>query len=74
MPLRAIARRNVRARALLRKPFPGAAAEAALEERYARDLVEELPGDREWRGVRACAASALGAPGKCLTAAFAEGK
>jgi len=48
MPLRAIARRNVRARALLRKPFPGAAAEAALEERYARDLVEELGGESRW--------------------------
>src|SRR5215211_458999 len=48
LPLRAIARRNVRARAILRKPFPGAAAEAALEERYARELVEELGGVSSW--------------------------
>jgi hypothetical protein len=48
LPLRAIARHNVRARALLRKPFPGAAAEAALEERYARHLVEELGGESRW--------------------------
>jgi hypothetical protein len=41
-PLREIARRNVRARAAFRKPFPGAAAEAALEERYARELIESL--------------------------------
>jgi hypothetical protein len=44
-PLREIARRNVRARAISRKPFPGAAAEAALEERYARELVESLGGE-----------------------------
>ncbi len=44
-PLRAIARRNARARAILRKPFPGAAAEAALEERYARELVVSLGGE-----------------------------
>ncbi|HET7454566.1 MAG TPA: hypothetical protein VFJ76_03505 [Solirubrobacterales bacterium] len=48
LPLRAIARRNARARAFLRKPFPGAAAEAALEERYARELVEELGGVTGW--------------------------
>lgn len=48
LPLRAIARRNVRARALLRKPFPGAAAEAALEERFARELVDELGGESRW--------------------------
>jgi hypothetical protein len=48
LPLRAIARRNMRARALLRKPFPGAAAEAALGERYARELVEELGGESRW--------------------------
>ncbi len=47
-PMRAIARRNVRARALFRKPFPGAAAEAALEERYARDLVAALGGESQW--------------------------
>ncbi len=44
-PMRAIARRNARARAILRKPFPGAAAEAALEERYARELVVSLGGE-----------------------------
>jgi hypothetical protein len=47
-PLRAIARRNVRARAIFRKPFPGAAAEAALEERYARELVAALGGEPRW--------------------------
>jgi hypothetical protein len=47
-PMRAIARRNVRARAILRKPFPGTAAEAALEERYARELVSSLGGESRW--------------------------
>ncbi len=46
LPLRGIARRNVRARALLRQPFPGAAA--VLEESYARELVEELGGESRW--------------------------
>ena len=44
-PMRAIAQRNARARAILRRPFPGAAAEAALEERYARELVVSLGGE-----------------------------
>lgn len=44
-PMRSIAQRNARARAILRKPFPGAAAEAALEERYARELVVSLGGE-----------------------------
>ena len=44
-PMRAIARRNVRARAFLRRPFPGAGA--ALEERYARELVDSLGGEPE---------------------------
>ncbi len=44
-PLRAIARRNARARALLRRPFPSGAEAAALEERYARELVESLGGE-----------------------------
>ena len=44
-PLRAIAARHARARAIFRKPFPGAAAEAALEERYARELVSTLGGE-----------------------------
>jgi hypothetical protein len=48
-PMRAIARRNARARAILRRPFPpGAAAEAALEERYARELVSALGGESRW--------------------------
>jgi hypothetical protein len=47
-PLRAIARRNVRARAILRKPFPGTGAEAALEERYARELLSSLGGESRW--------------------------
>lgn len=46
-PLREIVRRNVRARALFRRPFPSA-AEAALEERYARELVESLGGESQW--------------------------
>jgi hypothetical protein len=44
-PMRAIARRNARARAFLRKPFPGARGGAALEERYARELVRSLGGE-----------------------------
>lgn len=44
-PLRLMARRNVRARSVLRQPFPGAAAEAALGERYARELLESLGGE-----------------------------
>lgn len=43
-PLRGIAERNVRARAILRRPFPSD-AEAALEERYARELVGSLGGE-----------------------------
>jgi Patatin-like phospholipase len=44
-PLRAIARRNARARAFLRKPFPAARGGAVLEERYARELVDSLGGE-----------------------------
>ncbi|HYJ21125.1 MAG TPA: hypothetical protein VEW07_03770 [Solirubrobacterales bacterium] len=44
-PMRSIARRNARARAFLRKPFPGARGGAALEERYARELVDSLGGE-----------------------------
>jgi hypothetical protein len=47
-PLRTIARRNVRARAILRKPLPGGAAEAVLAERYARELVDSLGGESRW--------------------------
>jgi hypothetical protein len=50
-PMRAIARRNIRARALMRKPFPGGARGAALEEAYARELVRSLGGEPE-RGPR----------------------
>jgi hypothetical protein len=44
-PMRAIARRNARARAFLRKPFPRARGGAALEESYARELVGSLGGE-----------------------------
>ena len=44
-PLREIARRNARARALLRGPISGQADGAVLEERYARELAERLGGD-----------------------------
>lgn len=48
-PMRAIASRNVRARATLHKPFPRAGAgDAALEERYARELVSSLGGESSW--------------------------
>ena len=43
--MRAIARRNARARAFLRRPFPGARGGAELEERYARELVGSLGGE-----------------------------
>jgi hypothetical protein len=44
-PLRAIASRDAPARSVLRRPFPGDAGEAALEEHYARDLVLSLGGE-----------------------------
>jgi hypothetical protein len=48
-PMRAIASRNARARAFLRRPLPpGGSGEAALEERYARELVESLGGESSW--------------------------
>jgi hypothetical protein len=50
-PMREIARRNARARAFLRKPFLQRRAGAALEERYARELVDSLGGEPE-RGPR----------------------
>jgi len=40
-PMRSIAQRNVRARARLRNPISRASADAALEERYARELLGE---------------------------------
>jgi Patatin-like phospholipase len=43
-PLRTIAQRNLRARALFRRPSPST-PEAALEEGYARELVESLGGE-----------------------------
>ncbi|HYC82847.1 MAG TPA: patatin-like phospholipase family protein [Solirubrobacterales bacterium] len=45
-PLREITRRNVRARSLLRRPLGGPGA--ALEERYARELLAELGEEPEW--------------------------
>jgi len=50
-PMRAIARRNARARAFLRRPLAPPGAEAALEERYARELLDSLGGEPE-RGPR----------------------
>jgi hypothetical protein len=48
-PMRAIASRNARARAFLRRPLPtGGSSEAMLEERYARELVESLGGESSW--------------------------
>ncbi|MEX2106851.1 MAG: hypothetical protein WD810_08125 [Solirubrobacterales bacterium] len=47
-PMRAIARRNARARAILRRPLPGGGADAALEERYARELASSLGGESRW--------------------------
>ena len=44
-PMREIARRNARARAFLRSPISSSdIAAAALEERYARELIESLGG------------------------------
>jgi hypothetical protein len=45
-PMRAIARRNARARALLRSPLTGSAGKAGLEERYARQLAGPQPAAR----------------------------
>ncbi len=50
-PMRAISRRNARARAFLRRPLSGGRSAAALEERYARELVGSLGGEPE-RGPR----------------------
>lgn len=44
-PMRAVARRNVRARALLRGPLSGPAGAAGLEEHYARQLAGPQPGE-----------------------------
>ncbi len=46
-PLREVARHNVRARSLLRRPL-GSGAGAAVAERYARELTAELGGESEW--------------------------
>ncbi|MET0557982.1 MAG: patatin-like phospholipase family protein [Solirubrobacterales bacterium] len=46
-PMREIARRNARARAFLRMPLGSPGAEAALEERYARQLLDSLGGEPE---------------------------
>ncbi|MGC1166794.1 MAG: patatin-like phospholipase family protein, partial [Solirubrobacterales bacterium] len=61
-PMRAIARRNARARSFLRRPFPAARDRAALEERYARKLVDSLGGEPA-RGPR----FAFGASGLILS-------
>ncbi len=50
-PMRAIARRNARARAFLRMPLGSPGAEAALEERFARELLSSLGGEPK-RGPR----------------------
>ncbi len=48
-PLREITSRNSRARAILRRPFPqGSGSEAAIEEQYARELVNSLGGESRW--------------------------
>ncbi len=44
-PMRDIARRNARARALLRGAISAKAAGAGLEERYARELIDSLGGE-----------------------------
>jgi hypothetical protein len=41
-PMREIAQRNLRARALLRSPITGPGGGAALEERYARELIASI--------------------------------
>jgi hypothetical protein len=70
-PMRAIARRGVGARAA-RRPFPGAAADAALEERYARELADSLGGESQLGprfvfGASGLALSGLAAErGECL--------
>jgi hypothetical protein len=48
-PLREIASRNARARAVLRRPLPpSSASAAALEEQYARELVDSMGGEPRW--------------------------
>jgi hypothetical protein len=66
-PMRAIASRTVRARAILRRPFPGLAGEAALEERYARELISSLGGEPS-RGPR----FVFGASGLALSGLAAD--
>ena len=48
-PLRELTSRNARARRLLRRPLAqGGAGEAAVEEQYARELVDSLGGGSRW--------------------------
>jgi hypothetical protein len=47
-PMRQIASSSMRTRSIFRRPFPGAAVEAAQEERYARKLVTALGGESRW--------------------------
>jgi hypothetical protein len=49
-PLRELASRNARARAVLRRAVPSSsgAGAAALEERYARELVDSMGGEPRW--------------------------
>jgi hypothetical protein len=69
-PLREIARRNVRARSLLRRPL-GAGGAAALEERYARELTAELGSESSWGPRFVFGASGLTLSG--LAAGWEEG-
>jgi len=64
-PMRAIARRSVHARPPVRRSISGAAAEAVLEERYARQLADSLEpkGKEQLRLVFGGAGLALGEMG-----------
>jgi hypothetical protein len=68
-PLRGAARRNFRARSLLRRPL--ASGPAAPEERCARELITELGGESEWGPRFVFGASGLTLSG--LAAGWEEG-
>ncbi|MDX6626337.1 MAG: hypothetical protein QOE56_1326 [Solirubrobacterales bacterium] len=71
-PMRAIASRNARARVILRQPFPQAGGgNAALEERYARELISSLGGESNWGPRVVFGASGLTLSG--LAAGWEEG-
>ena len=72
-PVRRLSRRESSPRRSRPADEVGVARSFPVEGRQGSFAIE-LPGDREWRGVRACATSALGAPGSCRTASLAEGK